>query len=128
MLFSSHGPMAFLKRDHVELLLGLGVLALGLGLLLFTFSHALTIATAPGDFFRSQFPQNQTHTGPTASFRWDSTDLNATVQNTSRQGDAAIPTLQRDFGDATRLSGWTPGPHRYTNARGDQSTVILTAA
>src|SRR5436190_10795981 len=54
--------MAFLKRDHVELLLGLGVLALGLGLLVFTFSHALAIAAAPGDFFRSQFPQNQSHT------------------------------------------------------------------
>jgi len=29
--------MAFLKRDHIELLMGIGVLALGLGLLVFTF-------------------------------------------------------------------------------------------
>src|SRR3989440_11867708 len=120
--------MAFLKQDHIELLLGLGVLALGLGLLVFTFSHALTIATAPGDFFRSQFPQNQTHTGPTASFRWDSTDFNATVQDTSRQGDAAISTLQWDFGDGTRLSGSTPGPHRYTNASVYQVSLIVTDA
>ncbi|TLZ85206.1 MAG: PKD domain-containing protein [Methanobacteriota archaeon] len=125
---TSHGPMAFLKRDHVELLLGLGVLALGLGLLVFTFSHALAIATAPGDFFRSQFPQNQSHTGPTASFRWDSTDFNATVQDTSRQGDAAISTLQWDFGDGTRLSGSTPGPHRYTNASVYQVSLIVTDA
>src|SRR5437762_14068669 len=97
--------MAFLKRDHVELLLGLGVLALGLGLLVFTFSHALAIAAAPGDFFRSQSPQNQSHTGPTASFRWDSTDFNATVQDTSRQGDAAISTLQWDFRSEERRVG-----------------------
>ena len=120
--------MAFLKRDHVELLLGLGVLALGLGLLVFTFSHALAIATAPGDFFRSQFPQNQSHTGPTASFRWDSTDFNATVQDTSRQGDAAISTLQWDFGDGTRLSGSTPGSHRYTNESVYQVSLIVTDA
>jgi len=62
--------MAFLKREHAELLIGIGVLALGLGLLLFTFSHALAIATAPGDFFRGQFPQ-QSPTGPSASFTWN---------------------------------------------------------
>jgi len=58
--------MAFLKREHVELLIGIGVLALGLGLLVFTFSHALAIATAPGDFFRGQMPQQQTPVGPSA--------------------------------------------------------------
>src|SRR5438309_2044501 len=108
--------MAFLKRDHVELLLGIGVLALGLGLLVFTFSHALAIASAPGDFFRSQFPQNQTPGGPTASFRWDATDFNATVQDTSSQGDSPINSWQWDFGDGTRSGGATPGPHRYSNA------------
>src|SRR5438309_12026884 len=116
--------MAFLKRDHVELLLGLGVLALGLGLLVFTFSHALAIATAPEDFFRSQFPQNQTHTGPTASFGWVSTDFNVTVGDTSRQGDATIQTQQWDFGDGIRLSASTPGPHRYTNASVYQVSLI----
>ena len=120
--------MAFLKRDHVELLMGLGVLALGLGLLLFTFSHALAIATDPGDFFRSQVPQNQTPTGPTASFRWDATDFNTTVQDSSRQGDAAITTWQWDFGDGTRLSGPSPGPHRYANASVYEVSLIVTDA
>ena len=117
--------MAFLKRDHVELLMGVGVLALGLGLLLFTFSHALAIATAPGDFFRSQFPQNQAPRGPTASFRWDTNDFNATVQDTSRQGDSAIASQQWDFGDGTRLTGPNPGPHRYTNASVYQVSLIV---
>jgi len=118
--------MAFLKREHVELLMGIGVLALGLGLLLFTFSHALAIATAPGDFFRSQFPQNQAPAGPTASFRWDSTDFNATVQDTSRQGGAAINSWQWDFGDGTRVAGPNPGVHRYANASVYQISLIAT--
>src|SRR5206468_12927449 len=108
--------MAFLKRDHIELLMGIGVLALGLGLLVFTFSHALAIASAPGDFFRSQFPQNQTPAGPTASFRWDMTDFNATVQDTSNQGDSAINSWQWDFGDGTRMGGATQGPPRIPTA------------
>src|SRR5947207_14222902 len=106
--------MAFLKRDHVELLLGIGVLALGLGLLVFTFSHALAFASAPGDFFRSQFPQNQTPGGPTASFRWDATDFNATVQDTSRQGDSEINSWPMDFGYGSLTGGANAGPHRLS--------------
>lgn len=95
--------------------MGIGVLALGLGLLLFTFSHALGIATAPGDFFRSQFPQNQAPSGPTASFRWDTNGFNGTVQDASRQGGSAITSWQWDFGDGTRVTGQNPGPHVYAN-------------
>src|SRR5947208_16838785 len=97
--------MAFLKRDHIELLMGIGVLALGLGLLVFTFSRALAIASAPGDFFRSQFPQDQTPAGPTASFLWNATDVNATVRDTSTQGDSALNSWPSDFGDGTATGG-----------------------
>ena len=120
--------MAFLKRDHIELLMGIGVLALGLGLLVFTFSHALAIASAPGDFFRSQFPQDQTPAGPTASFGWVATDFNATVKDTSNQGDSAISSWQWDFGDGTRMGGATPGPHRYSNASVYEVSLILRDA
>ncbi len=120
--------MALLKRDHLELLMGIGVLALGLGLLLFTFSHALTIASAPGDFFRSQFPQERTPVGPTASFRWDTSGFNATIQDTSRQGDAAINSWQWDFGDGTRVSSPNPGPHTYANPSVYQVSLILRDA
>ena len=117
--------MAFLKRDHVELLIGIGVLALGLGLLLFTFSHALTIATAPGAFFRNQFPQEQAPRGPSASFGWDSNGFDATVQETSRAGDATITSWEWNFGDGTRVSGQNPGPHTYANASVYQVSLIV---
>ncbi len=110
------------------MLLGLAVLALGIGLLIFTFSHALAIATAPGDFFRSQVPQNQAPKGPAASFRWDTNDFNATLQDTSRSGDAAITSREWDFGDGTRVSGPSPGPHRYTNASVYQASLIVRDA
>src|SRR5256884_8258326 len=117
--------MAFLKREHAELLIGIGVLALGLGLLLFTFSHALAIATAPGDFFRGQFPQ-QTPQGPSASFTWDTNGSNTTtVQDTSRQGDVAITSWDWNFGDGTRAAGRNPGPHTYANASVYQVSLTI---
>src|SRR2546428_12527187 len=117
--------MAFLKREHAELLIGIGVLALGLGLLLFAFSHALAIATDPGDFFRGQFPQ-QTPQGPSASFTWDTNGSNTTtVQDTSRQGDVAIASWDWNFGDGARVSGRNPGPHTYANASVYQVSLII---
>src|SRR5207247_10341354 len=117
--------MALFKREHAELLIGIGVLALGLGLLLFTFSHALTIATAPGDFFRGQFPQ-QTPQGPSASFTWDTNGSNTTtVQDTSRQGDVAIASWDWNFGDGHRVQGRHPGPHTYANATAYQVSLLL---
>jgi hypothetical protein len=118
--------MAFLRRDHVEMLLGLAVLALGLGLLLFTFSHALAIASAPGDFFRSQVPPATK--GPTASFSWNTNDFNATLQDTSRPGDAAIASREWNFGDGIRVSGPNPALHRYTNASVYQASLIVRDA
>src|SRR3989442_15905755 len=103
--------MAFVKRDHMDLLLVIGVLALGLGLLGFTFSHALALAGSPGDFLRTQMPQSQTPKGPSASFRWDSNGFNMTVGDTSQQGGAGITSWDWDFGDGSLQSGQNPGMH-----------------
>jgi hypothetical protein len=120
--------MAF-NRGHVELLLGIGVLALGLGLLAFTFSQALEIASAPGDYFQEQFPQAPAPPrGPSASFSWDSTNLVASVQDTSRQGDGAITSWDWNFGDGTRVSSPNPGPHTYGNASVYQVSLIIRDA
>ena len=116
--------MALLKRDHMDLLLGIGVLALGLGLLGFTFSHALALAGSPGDFLRTQMPQNQTPKGPSVSFRWDSSGFNVTVADTSQQGDAAITSWEWDFGDGTRQSGQNPGMHTYASPGPYQTSLI----
>src|SRR2546428_12888574 len=121
----SSAPMALLKRDHMDLLLGIGVLDLGLGLLVFTFSHALALAGSPGDFLRTQMPQNQTPKGPSASFRWDSSGFNVTVADTSQQGDAAITSWEWDFGDGTRQSGQNPGMHTYASPGPYQTSLIV---
>src|SRR5207245_2591633 len=106
-------------KEHTEMsvdALRKQILARGLGLLVAAFSHALAIATAPGDFFRGQMPQ-QTPTGPSASFTWDTNGANATtVQDTSRQGDVAITSWNWNFGDGTRVSGQNPGSHTYANS------------
>src|SRR5438093_7892250 len=117
--------MAFLKLEHAELLIGIGVLALGLGLLLFTFSHALSHSTAPGIFARLILPLHPPH-GPIASFTWDTNGSNTTtVQDTSRQGDVAIASWDWNFGDGARVSGRNPGPHMYANASVYQVSLII---
>src|SRR5438093_9299651 len=117
--------MAVLKREHAELLIGIGVLALGLGLLLFSAPPAHANPPAPGDFFRGQFPQ-QTPQGPIASFTWDTNGSNTTtVQDTSRQGDVAIASWDWNFGDGARVSGRNPGPHMYANASVYQVSLII---
>lgn len=117
--------MGLLKREHVELLVGIGVLVLGLGLLGFTFTQALAVARAPGEFLDDQFPQEPTLQGPTASFTWDTNDLEATVVDTSRPGDGAIASWDWNFGDGTRVSGPNPSPHTYANASVYQVTLIV---
>lgn len=121
--------MAFLRREHVELLLGIGVLALGLGLLLFTFTQALTIATDPGEFFRSQFGTEPATQGPSASFTWDTSGLSGMFQDTSQQGDAPITSWAWNFGDGNRTSGPDPNPaHTYGNASIYQVGLIVRDA
>lgn len=117
--------MAFMRREHLELLLGFFVLLLGLGLLLFTFSQTLAIAAAPGDFARTQLTPETTPVGPTASFRWTSDGSDATVEDTSRAGDAAIASWDWDFGDGTRASGPNPASHTYADPSLYQVSLIL---
>jgi len=102
------------KRDLIELLLGIGVLALGLVILLFTFSQAFALAQNPGPFLQSQLPPNQQGQGPTSSFTWSSDDFNVTFTESSTQGDAAIVSWEWDFGDGSgTFSGRNPPVHRY---------------
>ncbi len=106
-----------MKQETFDLLLGLCVMALGIGLLLFTFGNALALAANPGTFLRGQLPASQTSAqGPSAAFTWSSNGFNLTVQDTSRQGAAAITNWQWNFGDGGgQVTGQNPGTHVYTN-------------
>ena len=107
--------MSFLKRDTLDLLLGIGVLAVGLVLLLFTFSQAYTLAQTPGDFIRGQVPSSQQNQPPTASFSWNSNGLTLNTQDSSQSGSGSINAWQWDYGDGQQASGQNPGPHTYAN-------------
>jgi hypothetical protein len=112
-----------MKRDLLELLMGIGVLALGLVVLLFTFSQALALAQDPGDFLRSQVPE--TPRGPTSTFDWTANDLTLTVLDASNAGDSPIVSWAWDFGDGTRVNVQNPGPHPYASSSAYNVTLVV---
>lgn len=120
--------MSSLKRDTLDLLLGIGVLAVGLVLLLFTFTQAYALAQSPGTFIRSQVPSSQQTQPPTASFNWNSNALTLNTQDNSQAGSGSITSWHWDYGDGQQASGQNPGPHTYTSAGGYQVSLIVQNA
>lgn len=116
-----------MKREFLEGLLGLGVLALGLVIILFTFSTALGIASNPGPWLRNQLPQNQQPTGPTATFNWTSEGLAATFTDSSQHGDASIVSWDWDFGDGQRANTQNP-QHTYSTNSSYQASLVVRDA
>ncbi len=114
-----------MKRDLVELLLGLGVLALGIALLIFTFTQALALAQSPGDFLQGQLPQSTQGQAPTASFSWNTNAQVLTVTDNSQAGSGSIVSWQWDFGDGMQASGPNPGPHTYASPSSYQVSLIV---
>jgi len=117
--------VSHLKRDTVDLLLGIGVLALGLVLLLFTFTQAYALAQSPGSFVQGQVPASQQATPPTASFNWNSDGLTLNTQDNSQAGAASITSWNWDYGDGQGASGQNPGPHNYASPGGYQVSLIV---
>ena len=120
--------MTLVKRDTVDLLIGIGVLALGLGILLFTFSLALGVAQNPGEFFRNQMAQtNQQTKAPTADFSYTGFDLNATFTDKSQAGTGTIQSWQWNFGDNGTSSQPSPS-HRFFSYGSWQVSLTIADA
>jgi len=110
------------KRDLVELLLGVGVMAVGLVILLFTLWNALALAQNPGAFLENQIPDQPQP--PSASFDWTGTDRVVTFTDTSRAGDGAIVSWSWDFGDGNRSGAQTPS-HQYAADGVYQASLVV---
>lgn len=120
--------MASLKRDLLDLLLGIGVLALGLVILGFTFSQAYALAQNPGAFVDSQLPAaDQGPQGPASSFDWTSNDYNVTFTDTSQEGDGAIVAHEWTFGDGATSNAPSP-THRYGTTGGFEVRLTVRDA
>lgn len=114
-----------MKRDLVELLLGIGVMAVGLVILLFTLWNALALAQNPGAFLENQIPAQPQP--PSASFDWTGTDRDVTFTDTSRAGDGAIISWSWDFGDGNRSALQSP-THQYSADGVYQTSLVVEDA
>src|SRR3989304_2519679 len=112
-----------MKRDLLELLLGIGVLALGLVVLLFVLSNALALAQNPGAFLQGQMSGGQT-APPSASFDWSSVDRDVAFADTSRAGTSPIASRAWDFGDGNRSTAQSP-THSYAGPGVFQASLVV---
>lgn len=112
-------------RERLGTITGLGLLAIGLALLLFTFAQALAIAQAPGSFVQTQLPPPAR--GPSSSFDWMTSDVDAAFTDTAQPGTAAIAAWNWDFGDGIRSEVRNP-THRYASPGIYQASLVVTDA
>jgi hypothetical protein len=114
------------KRDLIDLLLGIGVTTLGLVVLLFVLTSALAIAQNPGSFLQGQLSGDQAEP-PSASFDWSGIDRDVTFTDTSRAGSAAITSWDWDFGDGNRSASQNPA-HQYAGPGVYQASLVVEDA
>jgi len=103
-----------MRREIVDLIIGLVLIIVGIAVMLFVFSTALNLAFSAGDYFREQMPEEETLEGPGAEFRWDSDDFNVTFEDLSEEGDGNIVSYEWDFGDGEQDDIREPD-HEYSN-------------
>ncbi len=113
-----------MRREIVDLIIGLILIMVGIIIMLFVFSQAMNLAFSSGDFFREQLPDEETITGPSAEFSWTTNDLSVTFEDLSQEGSANIVSREWDFGDASSDTGSNP-THPYTDIGPYQVTLRI---
>ncbi|MCK5292261.1 MAG: PKD domain-containing protein [Thermoplasmata archaeon] len=113
-----------MRREIVDLIIGLVLIIVGIVIMLFVFSTALNLAFSSGDFFREQLPGEEAVSGPRAEFSWDTDDLNVTFEDQSSEGDGNIVSWEWDFGDGNQDNDQNPS-HPYNNEGNYQVTLRI---
>ncbi len=102
-----------MRSETVDRIIGSVLLIVGIAILIFVLTSAFSLATAPGDFFREQIPEEEQVEGPTSEFSWSSNNLDVTFTDESQEGSATISSWNWNFGDGGGSSDPNPS-HPYT--------------
>ena len=102
-----------MRSETVDRIIGSVLLIVGIAILIFVLTSAFSLATAPGDFFREQIPEEEQVEGPTSEFSWSSNNLDVTFTDESQEGSATISSWNWNFGDGGSSSDSNPS-HPYT--------------
>jgi hypothetical protein len=88
-----------MRREISDLIIGLILIIVGIIIMMAVFFMAMNLAFSAGDFFREQFPQEESVEGPEASFSWSSSGLDVQFQDDSWEGDGAIDQREWFLGE-----------------------------
>jgi hypothetical protein len=88
-----------MRREISDLIIGLILIIVGIIVMMAVFFMAMNLAFSAGDFFREQFPQEDSLEGPEAAFSWSSNDLSVQFQDDSWEGDGSIEQREWFLGE-----------------------------
>jgi hypothetical protein len=104
-----------MRREIVDLIIGLVLIIVGISIMLFVFSTAMNLAFGAGDFFREQFPQEEAQEGPEAAFSWHPQGLEIEFHDDSREGDVTINQYEWFYGgDGIERAGGSNPTFEYS--------------
>lgn len=123
-----------MRTETVDRIIGCVLLIVGVAILVFVLISALGLATAPGDFYRQQIPEEEKVEGPTAEFSWASDSLIVYFTDESQAGSADLSVRSWNFGDGNTSNVGSPinlygmeGQYEVTLRVSDQNGKRSTA-
>ena len=114
-----------MDRDKIPPIVGAALLVAGIIVVFFVFTQALGMVTNLGDYFREQFPEEESEeevVGPTAAFSWNTEELDVNFQDESEEGDSPIRHWDWSFGDGSTSNQQNPS-HTY-DSQGDYRITL----